>query len=118
MTPLLLWIAQCVAQSPSPSPTPERPKIRVSSGVEAGLLKHEVKPVYPPEAKKKHIKGDVVLQVVVDQTGSVASTKVVRGDAMLTEAAVAAVKQWKYKPYLLNGEPIDVETMVTVHFGK
>ena len=78
----------------------------------------EVKPDYPPEAKKKHIKGDVILRVSVDKNGNVASTSVVQGDPMLAGAAVDAVKQWKYKPYLLNGEPIEVETMVTVHFGK
>lgn len=123
-------ILMCVAcsfamQNPSPSPTPnadqnpERPqRLRVSSGVMAGLMIHKVDPVYPREAKKKHIKGDVLLKVLINKNGQVADVAVVKGDPMLTGAAMDAVKQWRFRPYLLNGEPIDVETVEVVSFGK
>ena len=113
------------AQTPSPSPSPNanqspnRPqRFRVSSGVMAGLMTHRVDPVYPREAKKKHIKGDVILRVLVDKQGQVVDVAVIKGDPMFTEAAMDAVKQWRFKPYLLNGEPIEVESTALVSFGK
>ena len=84
----------------------------------AGLMTHKVNPVYPREAKKKHIKGDVLLRDFVDKQGQVADVAVIKGDTMFTEAAMDAVKQWRFKPYLLNGEPIEVESTAVVNFGK
>jgi protein TonB len=122
---LMLMAYGLARQNPSPSPTPNAyqtyshpSKLRVSSGVMAGLMIHKVDPVYPPEAKKKHVKGDVLLQVLIDKQGHVANVAVVKGDPMLTGAAMDAVKQWRFRPYLLNGEPIDVETVEVVSFGK
>jgi len=77
---------------------------------------HKVDPVYPREAKKKHVKGDVLLKVLINKNGQVADVAVVKGDPMLTDAAMDAVKQWRFKPYLLNGEPIEVETTEAVSF--
>ena len=94
--------------------TPQR--VRVSQGVSQGLLIHQVKPTYPPLARQARIQGTVVLQAVIAKDGTIQGLKVVSGHPMLTGAAVEAVKQWRYKPYFLNGEPVEVETVVTVNF--
>jgi len=94
--------------------TPQR--VRVSQGVSQGLLIHQVKPAYPPLARQARIQGSVVLQAVIAKDGTIQGLKVVSGHPMLTGSAVEAVKQWRYKPYFLNGEPVEVETVVTVNF--
>ena len=91
-------------------------KIRVSQGVAQGLLIHQVKPAYPPLARQARIQGAVILQAVISKDGSIQGLKVVSGHPMLAPAAVDAVKQWRYKPYFLNGEPVEVETQITVNF--
>ena len=90
--------------------------MRISSGVAAGLLKHRVEPQYPQVAKEAKIKGYVSLMIVIDKEGNVASMQPVSGNPVLSVASVDAVKQWKYTPYLLNGNPIEVRTIVTVRF--
>lgn len=110
------------AASPSPSesaPPPrvaEPKKVRISTGVAETLKTHDVRPEYPEEAKKKHIQGDVVLQYTIDLEGRVVNPKVVHGDPILAEAALKAVKQWKYRPFLLNGKPVEAETTMVVKF--
>ena len=91
-------------------------RVRVSQGVSQGLLIHQVKPNYPPLARQARIQGSVVLQAVIAKDGSIQGLHVVSGHPMLTGAAVEAVKLWRYKPYFLNGEPVEVETVVTVNF--
>lgn len=91
-------------------------KIRVSQGVSEGLLLHKVTPNYPPLAKQARIQGSVVLQATIGKDGSIQNLRVISGHPMLTGAALDAVKQWKYKPYLLNGEAVEVETTVQVNF--
>ena len=91
-------------------------RVRVSRGVEAGLVVKKVPPVYPPDAKAQHIQGTVVVQVIVDKQGNVANLAVASGDPQLASAAIEAVRQWKYKPYLLNQVPVEVETEVQVNF--
>jgi TonB family protein len=91
-------------------------RIRVSSGVSQGMVISRVSPVYPPEAKAARVQGQVVLQVAISKTGDVSNLRVVSGDPLLTPAAMDAVKQWKYKPYILNGNPVDVDTQVNVNF--
>jgi protein TonB len=91
-------------------------RVRVSEGVMQGLVLKKVSPEYPQDAKKDHIQGAVELQVVVDKKGNVANIKVVGGPERLVPASINAVKQWKYRPYLLNGDPMEVETKVTVNF--
>jgi periplasmic protein TonB len=91
-------------------------KLRVSSGVAEGLKIHDVKPKYPREAKEKGIQGDVLLQVMIDEKGHISDLKVVQGDPILAAAATDAIKKWKYKPYLLNGEPVQVETTIKIQF--
>jgi TonB family protein len=84
--------------------------------VKPGLLKptSQVNPVYPEEAKANKISGSVVLDVVIDKRGAPAQMRVVRGPRELQKSALDAVKQWRWQPYLLNGEPIEVETTTTV----
>jgi TonB family protein len=91
-------------------------RIRVSQGVMAGNLQHKVNPKYPPEAKAAKIQGDVILQVRITPEGKVFVMKAISGDPLLVEATTNAVVQWKYKPYELNGEPLEVETTVRVEF--
>jgi periplasmic protein TonB len=94
--------------------TPQR--VRVSAGVTSGLLIRKVNPVYPPLARQARISGTVVLRAVISKDGSIENLQLVSGHPMLAPAAIDAVKQWKYKPYLLNGEPVEVDTEVQVNF--
>jgi protein TonB len=91
-------------------------KLRVSSGVAAGMLVHSVKPQYPPLAVQARIQGTVVLQAVIGKDGTIRELRLVSGHPMLTPAAIEAVKQWRYRPYLLNDEPVEVDTQINVNF--
>lgn len=91
-------------------------RVRVAGNVLASLLLQTVPPVYPRQARDEKIEGAVVLEVQIDKTGLVSATRVISGHPMLTQAAMDAVKQWVYKPVMLNGEPIDVTSTVTVNF--
>jgi len=82
----------------------------------AALLQTRVEPKYPQEAKDAHIQGNVILNVIISTTGEVEVARLVTGDPLLAPAAIEAVKQWKYKPFLLNREPIEVDTQVEVQF--
>ncbi|MGA8500885.1 MAG: energy transducer TonB [Candidatus Sulfotelmatobacter sp.] len=94
--------------------TPQR--VRVSQGVSAGLLVRRVNPTYPPLARQARIQGQVILRAVIAKDGSIENLTLVSGHPMLAPAAIEAVKQWRYKPYLLNGEPVEVDTEVLVNF--
>ncbi|HEX6879138.1 MAG TPA: energy transducer TonB [Terriglobales bacterium] len=94
--------------------TPQR--VRVSQGVTEGLLMKKVQPTYPPLARSARIQGQVVLQAVIGKDGTIQNLRAVSGHPMLTPAAIDAVKQWRYKPYFLNGEPVEVDTQITVNF--
>jgi protein TonB len=95
--------------------TPQR--IRVSTGVSSGLLIKKVTPNYPPLARQARIQGKVILQAEISKEGTIQNLQLISGHAMLAPAAIEAVKQWRYKPYLLNGEPVAVETQVEVNFS-
>jgi protein TonB len=92
------------------------PKVRVSSGVAQGLLIHETKPVYPPLAMQARIQGTVLLQAVVAKDGTVQDLRVVSGHPLLVKAAMDAVRLWRYKPYRLNDQPVEVDTEIIVNF--
>ena len=79
-------------------------------------LVHRVQPEYPPLAKSVRIQGEVVLQAVISRNGTIENLQVLSGHPMLVRAAVDAVRQWRYRPYLLNGEAVEVETQITVNF--
>jgi TonB family protein len=91
-------------------------RVRVSSGVARGLLVSKVDPMYPPDARDQRIQGVVILQATIDKEGNVANLQLVSGHPMLAPAAIEAVKQWKYRPYLLNGNPLEVNTQIQVNF--
>jgi len=91
-------------------------KIRVSQGVLQGNLIRDVKPTYPAIAKAARVQGSVVLQATISKDGSIENLRVVSGHPMLVQSALDAVKQWRYRPYALNGEPVEVETQITVNF--
>ena len=95
--------------------TPQR--VRISQGVTRGLLIQKVEPQYPPLARAARVQGDVVLSAVIDTNGQITNLQLMSGHPMLVPAAIAAVKQWRYKPYLLNGQPVEVETTITVIFS-
>jgi protein TonB len=90
--------------------------IHISQGVSQGLLMRKVQPVYPRNALFMHMEGSVELMATISKTGDISHVKVLSGDSQLTRAAADAVKQWKYKPYLLNGEPVEIQTQVTINF--
>jgi len=92
-------------------------RIRISQGVTKGLCIHRVEPSYPPIAKAARVQGEVILSAVIDSNGEITNLQLVSGHPMLVPAALAAVRQWRYKPYLLNGQPVEVETTVTVIFS-
>lgn len=90
--------------------------LRVSVMMEGNLI-HRVEPIYPYLAIQARIQGDVILQAVISREGTIENLHVVSGHPMLSPAAMNAVKQWRYRPYKLNGEPVEVETQVTVKFS-
>jgi TonB family protein len=90
--------------------------VRVSPGVVAGLLEAPVAPIYPPIAKAAHVQGVVVLHAILSKTGDVEDLQLISGPPMLVAAAMDAVRRWQYRPYLLNGEPIEVDTTINVNF--
>lgn len=102
-------------RAPSAAPLGGR-VIRVSEGVMAGLNLTQMQPVYPPEAKAQHISGFVVMAAVIDAAGLVRDLHVISGPEVLRASALEAVRQWTYKPYLLNGQPTAIHTTVTVNF--
>lgn len=98
------------------APPPKPKKVAVSSGVMAGNILSKPEPSYPAIAKAARISGTVVLSATISKTGTIENLTVVSGPQMLSQAAIDAVRQWRYKPYLLNGEPVEVQTQVNVNF--
>lgn len=80
------------------------------------LLIHRVQPTYPPLARAARIQGSVVLQAIISKSGTIENLQVLTGHPMLVRSAMDAVQQWRYRPYLLNGEAVEVETQITVNF--
>jgi TonB family protein len=98
-------------------PKPAPGTIRISQGVSQGLLIKKVQPVYPAIAQQLHRQGSVQLLATIDKSGNTTKLQILSGDPMLSRSAVDAVKQWKYRPYLLNGSPVEIETQITVVFN-
>jgi TonB family protein len=111
-----------VAASPSPTTTPaQTPQpektVRIGAGVIAGNRLTFVEPVYPPDAKAAKLSGTVVLHALIGKDGLIKELTVVSGPDEFRESALNAVKQWTYKPYLLNGDPTEVDTTITVNYA-
>src|SRR5271165_7285833 len=111
---LAMLVALLVCRVAAQSNPPEQ--VQVPSGVSQGLLISKVQPTYPPLARQARVQGTVVLQALIGKDGSVQNLTVISGHPMLIQAAMDAVKQWRYRPYLLNGEPVLVETTINVNF--
>ena len=90
--------------------------LRISQGVSQGLILKRVQPVYPSQALQMRLQGKVELQANITKTGDTTGIRQLSGERILGRAAMDAVRQWKYKPYYLNGEPVEVETQITVNF--
>jgi protein TonB len=115
---------RAVAVLPPPPPAPKKEekkevaptRLRVGGNVQAGLILHKIAPIYPQLAKQARIQGTVVLSAMISKEGAIENLLVESGNPLLTQAALDAVKQWTYRPYLLNGEPVAVSTEIEVIF--
>lgn len=92
-------------------------KVSISAGIAVGLLVQKTAPIYPSIAKSARISGTVVIQATISKNGTVGNPRVVSGPTMLRQAALDAVKSWRYRPYLLDGSPVEVDTTVNVVFN-
>lgn len=101
---------------PNARGTPPK-RVMISAAIAQGMLMQKTQPIYPPIAKAARVTGTVVLRAIISKTGEVERLQVISGPAMLQQAAKDAVMQWRYRPYLLNGEPVEVETTVNVIFA-
>ncbi len=99
----------------APVPVPVTRTFRVSSILEGSILRR-VQPVYPPLARTARIQGSVVLYAMISKAGTIENLRAISGPPMLVPAAIDAVSQWRYRPYILNNEPVEVETQITVNF--
>ena len=91
-------------------------RLRISQGVAVGMLQTRIEPVYPSIALKAHVQGTVLLHAIIATDGHVENIQLIQGHPMLVEAAINAVRQWRYAPYRLSGEPVEVDTTVSVNF--
>ena len=91
---------------------------RIKSQLEEGQLVNRVEPVYPHIAAISGIQGQVKLHAIIARDGRIQSLNVISGPPLLVRAALEAVEQWRYRPYVLNGEAVEVETLITVNFKK
>jgi protein TonB len=103
------------AAVPPPPPAVAHP-LRVSHMSEGDLLR-KVQPTYPPVARSARIQGQVVLAAIISKQGTIENLRALAGHPMLVHAALEAVSQWRYRPYILNNEPVEVETQITVNFS-
>jgi protein TonB len=104
-----------IAVGPPAARTSPAP-ISLSSGVTAGLLLAPIQPEYPVIARASHTEGTVVIEAIISRVGRIESARVLSGPAMLQPAALAAVRQARYRPFLLNGQPTEVQTTITIKF--
>jgi protein TonB len=100
-----------------PPPKPTQTRIKQGGQVSAAMLINRVQPVYPPLARQTRISGTVKLHAIIGKDGSVQQLEVMSGHPLLVQSALDAVRQWRYKPTLLNGEPVEVDTTIDVIFS-
>jgi periplasmic protein TonB len=105
-----------IGNTPIAVPKASNQVLKISQGVSEGLVLKKVQPRYPSQALQLHMEGSVQLQATIGKDGSISNLKILSGEAMLARSAQDAVKQWKYKPYYLNGEPVEIQTQITVNF--
>ena len=106
-----------VGGGPPPPPPPKSNKpLRVGGNVQQANLLRQVQPLYPPIAKTAHISGTVILHAIISKDGTIEQLEYVSGPPLLMKNAMDAVRQWRYRPTMLNGEPVEVDTTVSVVF--
>ena len=108
--------AVTLTHSPPPVQGAMPKLVNISAGVAAGLILSHAAPVYPIDAKQAGVSGTVVLGAVIDTDGSIKDLQVISGPELLQQAATDAVRSWRYRPYLLNGQPVEVKTQINVIF--
>jgi protein TonB len=113
--PIGIGVGRGPAVSVAPVRTPAA-RLNVSTGVLQGMLIAPIRPVYPAIAKAAHVEGPVIVEAIISRTGTIESLHVVSGPPMLREAALEAIREARYQPYRLNGEPTEVQTRITVNF--
>jgi protein TonB len=117
---LILWTSFAFSQGQTESvqPNAAQPptRVRVSQGVMQGMSVNKTQPRYPKDARKQRIQGPVVMQAIIGTNGDVVDLRLISGHPLLAPAAMGAVKQWKYRPYMLNGTPVEVETVIILNF--
>ena len=111
-------ILEAIGSGPAILPKPPAPVVRpvIISHMMEGNLIYKPQPLYPPLARAARIQGPVVLRAIISKTGTIENLQVLSGHPMLVRAAIDAVRVWRYRPYVLNGDPVEVETQVTVNF--
>jgi protein TonB len=112
------FILNSIGVAPPPLPIKPKPVVNppVISHMMEGNLIHQVQPNYPPLARAARVQGPVVLRAIISRAGTIENLQILSGHPLLTGAAIDAVRQWRYRPYILNGEAVEVETQVTVNF--
>ena len=105
-----------MSSSSSSVARPSLAALKVSQGISQGLVIKRVQPKYPPAALSAHTQGEVLIEATINKEGNVINPKVIHGDSMLARAALDAVRQWRYKPYYLDGEPVEIQTQITINF--
>ena len=113
---VLSEVLRSTGSAPVLATTPAPKRIRVPARIAEANLVYDVAPEYPPEAGRARIEGTVVLLAVIGKDGTVEDVRVKSGLSLLAQAAIEAVKQWRYRPYLLNGEPVEVDSQITINF--
>ena len=111
-------VLDSIGKTPAVVPTPTlktAPPPRVSRMMEGNLI-YKPQPAYPPRAREVRVQGPVVLRAIISKAGTIENLQALSGHPLLVPAALEAVKQWRYRPYVLNGEPVEVETQITVNF--
>jgi protein TonB len=112
-----VWGSPNLSMDVAPPPPPAAPPhpLKISHWAEGNIV-YRMQPIYPPLARQARVQGVVELRAIISKAGMIENLVVVRGHPMLATAAIEAVRQWRYRPYLLNNEPIEVETEITVNF--
>ncbi len=111
----LVRTASAADSQPKPDDS-NRLRVKVGGNVAAAKITHQVPPIYPSAAKENHVQGTVVLHAIIGPDGAVQQIQVKQGPCMLDEAAIRAVRQWRYSPTLINGKPVEVDTTISVIF--
>lgn len=115
LTALLCLTGLALAQTQADQPAKPM-RVRISQGLATKNKIHDVQPKYPIEARESGIEGTVLLQATIDTEGKIINLKIIQGHPVLNKAAYDAVSQWRYKPYTINGQPVEVETSIKIEF--